>query len=485
MLYLKSMQKYTLILFMFGLWAVMPTQAQDKPGNGIWTLQQCINYAIQHNVSVKQSDLQVLSNQNTLLQSKTARYPSVGASASQNFSFGRNINPVTNSFVQQSIASNRFNINANLMLYNGGQISKNITQNNTNLEISQLNAQQSKNDISLNVALSYLDVLLGQELLEVNQQNVLSTQEQLDRTRKLFEAGAIAENDVIDLEATLANNQLQVTTTENQLMNSKLLLQQYMNLPEDENFQIAKVPVESLKIEEFAETSRQIYSTAESTQPNVKSADLNIQANELAIDIAHAGRLPSLTLDVGMTSNYSSAASLFDLVPTDETESIGFVSGTGAEVVRPSFNQIEKSYPFFNQLDDNLGQYISFSLNIPIFNRNQVKTQIQNAKINKRVAELQAKDVRNQLRQTIEQSYTNARAALNTYHAREKQLIALERTFETTQKRYEAGAANVVDFNLAKINRDNARSDLVRAKYDYLFRKKVLDFYQNKPLSFD
>ncbi|NJL12325.1 MAG: TolC family protein [Microscillaceae bacterium] len=151
----------------------------------------------------------------------------------------------------------------------------------------------------------------------------------------------------------------------------------------------------------------------------------------------------------------------------------------------PLINFIEIPYTFFDQLSDNFRQQVSLSLNIPIFNRWQVRNSINNAQISKRISELTAQNTRNQLRQTIEQAYADAKSALNTYRAREKQVEALQLTYEITEKRYEAGAANIVDFNLAKINVDNARSNLIQAKYDYLFRKKVLDFYLNKPLSFE
>ena len=448
-----SFKKTGIAFLLFTILVMLsPLKAQDQPGNNVWSLQQCIQYATKNNVAVMQSDLTVQTSENNYLQSKVSRLPSVNANASQALNWGRSSNPFTNEFVNQRINSNNFSLSGQVILFDGFNVTNTIKQNQLLVEANRLDASQSRYDVSLNVAISYLNILLNKELLAVAEQNVLSTREQLDRTQKLFDAGAIAEKDVIDLKATLANNELAVVNAKNQVDLAKVNLQQFMNFPISDNFDVQSVPIESLNVTEFAETPEAIYNTAESTQPSVRSSDIRIQSSEYSIELAKAGRYPTLSLNGVLFTGYSSATPNSD---------------------------------FFNQLSNNFRQQVSLNLSIPIFNRWQVKNNINNSILNKRISELTAKNTRLQLRQNIEQAYANAKAALNTYQAREKQVEATELAFETNKRRYEAGASNIVDFNLARINRDNARSDMVRAKYDYLFRKKVLDFYQNKPLDFD
>lgn len=476
------------IVFLLLLAAAHCTQAQEKPTGGVWTLEECIKYAIKNNVTVMQTDLQIESTNNNLIQSKASRYPNVNLNASQNLNFGRSIDPFTNQFVNQRVNSNNFSLNASMNVFNGFQTQNTIKQNQVLLERNQLDSKQSRNNVALNVALGYLNILQNKELLIVAEKNIESTKIQLDRTQKLFDAGASAEIDVINVKSTLAGNELALVNAQNQLAIAKINLQQNMNIIADENFDIQTVSIESLNVNEVAETTAQIYGIAESTQPNIKSADLSIKSSAYSIDIAKGNRLPSLTLNATLFSGYSSATTKPSFEPIFVTDTVGFLNNDRSlPVIKeyPSVIGTKTDYGFASQVNDNFRQQFSFNLSIPIFNGWQVKNQIANATINKRNAELTALNTRNQLRQTIEQAYIDAKNAFNTYQAREKQLDALEITFNTTEKRYEAGASNVVDFNLARVNRDNARSDLVRAKYDYLFRKKVLDFYMDKPLSID
>ncbi|NJL12324.1 MAG: TolC family protein [Microscillaceae bacterium] len=288
--------------------------AQERPSNNVWSLEDCIQYAVKQNISIQQSELQIQIDENNYLQSKISRYPDANAFANQNFAWGRSIDPFTNQFVNQRVNSNNFSISSSVTLFDGLRIGNTIKRNQLNVDISRLDAEQARYDASLNVALAYLNILLNQELLEVARQNVLSTQAQLDRTLKLFEAGAVAENDVIDLRSTLATNELSVVNAENTLLLSKVSLQQLMNLPVGDDFEVVKVSVESLRVLDLAESSQQIYETSESFLPSVRRAQLAITRDEYNIEIAKAGRYPTLNLNGTIFSGYSSATTDFDEV---------------------------------------------------------------------------------------------------------------------------------------------------------------------------
>lgn len=479
----RKMKKYVLLCLLF--WQFQ-SFAQEKPA-GAWGLKDCIDYALKSNISIKQNELNVRTAENNLLQSKASIYPSINANISQGFNFGRSIDPFTNAFVNQQIRSNSFDLTASMTLYSGNRLQNTIKRNSLDLEVSRLNAEQTRYDASLNIAIAYLQILLNKELLEAAKKQVESSKQQLERLEKLFKAGSIAENDIIDLKATLANDELTVINSENQLRISKLNLMQLINLPADESFEVQAVNVENVEIADYVETPENIYNTAESTMPNIKSADMSIRSSEMSIEIAKSGKYPTLSLAAGLSSGYSSARSKFEQTASTTTQEIGFLTNNPSETVSsivPIVNTTELPYAFTDQVGDNFSQFISLRLSIPIFNGWQVKNNINNAVLSKQNFEYTAQSRRIQLRQDIEQAWVNAKVAVSTYNARKRQVEALELSFETTEKRYEAGASNIVDFNLAKINLDRAKSDLIRAKYDYLFRTKVLDFYQNKPLDF-
>lgn len=470
----------------FGLQAQGQTENKSSGSSGAWSIQKCIDYAIEHNIDIKQSSLTIKTNEYNVQQSKLSRYPSVNASASQGVNFGRSINPISNEFINTRTLTNNFRIDASVTLWNGNRLQNTVKRDLQIVDISKLDLKAATNTVSLNIATSYLDVLLNQELLVAAKQQVASTKEQLERTEKLFKAGSVAENEVINLKSTLANDELQVVNSENNLNLAKLRLMQLMNLPSSENpnFQVERIDVENLVAQPHNETPQQIYDIAKNSQPNIKSAELSVLNQDVSIQIAKAGRFPTLTLNAGLLTRYSDAGRLTPETGEVQNVPIGFVDGSNQVVLRPINVTEEKPYTFTQQLNDNLTQFVSLNLSIPIFNGGQVKRNIATSIIQKRQAELTVQNRKNLLRQDIEQAYNNAKAAHNTYDARVKLLQARQLAFEIAQKRFNAGAMNSVDFNIAKIDRDRAQSDMIRAKYDYLFRTEVLNFYMDKPLDF-
>ncbi|MGD1843319.1 MAG: TolC family protein [Thermonemataceae bacterium] len=465
--------------------------AQQAPDKNQWSLKECIDYGIENNLTIKQSQLQVQSSQSTFQQSREGRLPTVTGRATQSIASGRSIDPFTNEPLTETINSTRLGLNANWVLFNGFNQTNTIRQNETNFQADQLDVEQSKRDISLNIATAYLQVLLNQELLNASQNQVLATKGQLERTQKLFEAGSIAENEVIDLKAQLANDEISVTTARNQLSIAKVNLMQLMNLPVQQDFEVIQVDVAQIDNPYASESPQAIYREAVGEQYNVQSADLRIKSSEYAVNSANGNRIPSLSLNASVSTLYSSAAPTQILDP-DGTFStvitpIGFLGSNPSDTVFtsqqiPNGENVDNG--FFNQLDFNLQSSVGLTLTVPIYNAGQIRNNVTQAKINKKIAEYQSENVRIQLRQDIEQAYNDMRVAATTYDARERQVESLQLAYETTETRFNVGAANSVDFNLAKINLDRARADLIRAKYDYAFRIKVLDFYVNKPLDF-
>ncbi|MEQ8244353.1 TolC family protein [Fulvivirga sp.] len=414
-----------------------------------WTLQECVDYAIKNNISVKRSNLNIDQSLSNLNQSKADLAPSLNGRASHVYNFGQNVNPVTNLITDLDSRTNTFGLSANVTLFNGFANYNTIKQNNFLLEASITDLEQAKNDIGLNVAQAYLQVLFNQELLESATIQVASSAEQVRRTKVLVQNGALPMADQLQAIAQEATNESQLIARKNDLNLAKLQLMQLLQLPYDPNFSIF---IPELSVEEVVPvtaTSEEIYQLAFETQPIVKAAKLRIRASELGLEAAKGSRLPTITAFVGVDTR---------------------------------FNDQNTAFGFSEQLDNNLGQNLGFNLNVPIFNNFRVRQSVQVAKINKTRAEINDIEAKNTLRQQVEQAYLNVEAALQTYNGNQRQVESLELAYENVKKQREQGAVNITDFTILENDYNRAVSDLIRAKYDYIFKLKVLDFYQGKPL---
>ncbi len=318
------------------------------------------------------------------------------------------------------------------------------------------------------------------------------SRQQVERTSKLVKAGTLPQTDLLDLQAQLANDQLSLTTADNNLRTAKLNLMQAMNLPAQPNFEIEKIQLSEPAIEAYGQTAQQVYETALQTQYSVKSADLKVRSSEFGVRAARGFYFPSLSLVAGLNSNYSDQFRLPvnrpDRPGTPIFTPIGYVSGNRQAPVYTELieaaPQETTEYPYFDQINDNLSNFVAIRLNIPIINGWQTRTQVSRAVIQQKTTQLDAQNIRVELRQDIEQAYNDMQAAASQYISNKQQVEALELAFRAAETRLSVGAINTLDYNIAKANLDRARANLIQAKYSYYFRLKILDFYQNKPLTF-
>lgn len=482
------MTSFFLSLFFFFL--SERTIAQDT-NTQKWSLDSCISYALNQNIQLKITELGIENSELALKQSKDDRLPNANASFSHNYNWGRSIDPFSNSFVNQRIQTNNLSLNSSTTLYNGFRLKNTIAQNELQVESDKLNYGQSQNDLMLNIASNYLQVILNQEIGENARRQKVSTQAQYDRTQQLVEAGVLPRANLYDLEAQLAADQQQIILAENNLMLAKLQLRQLMQLPPTENFEIITPEVGDPSAILDSKNPYQIYQIAETTQPNIKGADVNIEVAKKGIDIAEAGRIPTLSLTGGAGSNYTSnQKTRFDATSATivGVDTLGYsIDNTGVQkdyVVRPNVTFGTENFGFFNQLNESFRYSVGLNLQIPIFNRFQVDNNIQRAKIQTQNAQLNSKLVRTQLYQTIEQAYISARAAKASFEASQTRVKALEETVRVMEKRLAAGAANSTEYTVVKNNLSVAQADLLRAKYEFVFRIKVLEFYEGEELKF-
>ncbi len=469
---------YTLLSVAFALLAM------DSTGQKQWSLEECINYAIDKNLSVKRSALNLELSAENLKQSKYNILPSVNANASNTYNFGQTIDPFTNRFATETVRSNSFGISASLNVFNGFQTMNSIRSNRAGFEASVADLEKMKNDISLNVANSYLQILFNIELLR-NAENQLSvTLVQLDRITKLVNAGSQPQGAQFDIEAQLAQEDLNKVNAENQLNLSILNLKQLLQLNASEEFAVVEPKLGDIEEQQVATTPGAIYENSLQIMPEIKGSELRLVQAEQELKRARGGYSPRLTVTGSFGTGYSGASQEVigseapQLVPTG-----GFVQNTGDIIVAPVSSPIVQDKAFGDQLDDNINRSVGMNLSIPIFNGLSSRTNVSRSKIQLDQAENTLLETKQQLRQQIESAYLDAAAALKRYESAKASVKALNESFKYTQQRFDVGLLNSFDFSNEKNRLIQAESSLLQAKYEFIFKTKVLEFYQGKALS--
>lgn len=463
-----------LLLFLSGF-------SQEKK---TWTLRELIDYAIANNLSVKRSTYGVESSEINALQSKMAMLPTLNANGNYGFNWGRTIDPTTNIFTENQVKSSNLGANSSWLLWNGFRLFYNMKQGEIDLDAANEDLIKSRNDVILNVITLYLNVVFNKELYNVAQLQLKSTQEQLDRTKKLVEAGSVPMADVLNLEAQLATNELTVIQRENSLNLSLLQLKQALQLPSTTPMDV-ELPVLDIENQlNINKTVDEIYDIATITMPEIKAADLRKKSSLYAYRSARGNLYPRLSVNASYTTIYSDQRQQFLPDGGTTSRSIGYVQGTGTPVLTDVSTGSVYVPGISDQFVDNRGRSIGISLQIPVFNGLTTRSAMKRAAINQEIANISFEEISNTLRQTVETAYNNAIAAVKTYQSTDKQVKARDEAFRMTRQRYNLGAVNFVDYQVAENNLFQAESDLLRAKYDFIFRKKVLDFYQGLPLDF-
>lgn len=463
----------------------------SSTGSTVYSLRQCVEIALQNNIQARRGQLQVESSDLQLRQSRLNLLPNASFGANQSLSGGgRQIDPFTNTVIpQQSVSSSNYQLNSSLTIFNGFAQRNTIKQYDLARDASQKELLATNNTVALTVVQSYLNVLTYQEQLEIARGQVATTRGQLDRTQKLVNAGTLAEAQLYDLRAQVANDELAIVTAQNNLDLAKLALLQAMNVPGGQNIDVERMEVPDPTFAPYSATAQQVYTVALENMPDIQGADLRVRSAAAGVEVAKGALYPSLTLNASLYTFVSSTnrQSFRDTSLVSQQQIPGqyiLVDGIQQPIFQTVYGSNSSRVGFVDQVTNNLNRSVSVSLRIPIFTNFQSRTQITTAKIQQQTAELNAQNARLTLRQNIETAYTNMLAGSNRFRATSIQVESLEQAFRAAESRFNAGALNSVDYNIAKNNLDKARANLVQAKFDYIFRTKILDFYQNKPLSF-
>ena len=473
---MRSKFSIVLVLFTSGIFA----QTKEIDVSMPLTLQECVEYAQAHNIQVKQSELNLELQNASYIQSKAGILPSLNANASHTLNFGRTIDPFTNQFATNQVVSDNFSISGSLTLFSGFMNFNTILQSNYNYLAGKYDLAKMRNDIALSVATNYLQILFNEELLKVSQAQVNITKLQVDRTKKMVDAGALPKGNLFDIQAQLAAEELNLVNAQNQLDISSLGLQQLLELQTPVTIAHPDLPTPSGTM--LTSTSSQIFGIAVANLPEIKSSEYKLLSAQKGVKLAVSGVYPHLTLSGSYGTGYSGASKELKGLPTFTGYDSTAITTAGDWVLSPTFDYNYQTTPFDSQIKDNLNKSIGIFLTVPLFNKCSNKTNITKAKINVLNQELTLQLAKNQLQKSIQQAYADAGAALKKYNASQIAVDAMNESFKYTEQRYEVNMISSFDYNNAKNKLIKAQSDLLQAKYDYIFKLKILDFYQGKPL---
>ncbi len=449
-----------------------------------WTLEKCINQAVLANIQVKQGELGLQSQAYHLKSSKASALPSLNGNVIHGYNWGQALDPFTNQFATSRVQSNNFNVGASVTLFQGLQTLNLIRRNQSNYNAGKADVEATKNQVRLAVAATFLAILFQEELVANAQNQVNISQQQVARIEKLVEVGQMARGSLLDMEAQLASDELNLVNQNNQLTMRHLEMVQLLMLPSEQSngFKVVKPELAEINETLLSATAHDIYKAALGTMPEIQGQEYRISGAEHALSMAKGGYSPSLRLNGSYGTGYSGLQTR----PTGVVnflgyDTSGFTAVNNEAVLTPRYGFETENTPFGAQLKNNTNTSLTFSLNIPIFNGFRVRNNIQQAQIDLAGAQLNMASAQNSLRTSINQSYADALAARKRFIAAEKSAKAMEESFKYAQVRYNEQMINTVEYNDTKNKRSNAKSELIQAKYDYIFKTRILDFYQGKP----
>ncbi len=418
-----------------------------------WSLQECINYALENNIRIKQQKLNARYNRNLVSQARSDRLPNLNGGLSRNFNFGRSL---TYENTYQNVNSSQVDayLASEVTLWNGFTQKNAIEQHELDLQAALQDLEKTKDDIILNITASYLEILFAEALEEISRGQIDVTKQQIERTEQLIQAGSLARGALLEIEAQLAREELQLVNHQNKVQLAYLNLYQFLELPAEKSFKIKQPTLPEIRANATMSQSYEIYKNALGMRPEIKAAQLRLESAREQVEIARGSRYPSLNFGANYYNLYNNK----------------YTDMSGEEI------------PFGDQLKNNQRYSLGFSLNIPLFNKFQVKNNISNAKLQMTDLKYQLQTARNLLRKEIEQAYTNALAAFNRFVSSKKAVESSREAFRYTEEKFSLGMVNSVEYNQSKNNLSTARSELLQAKYEYIFRTKILDFYNGVPI---
>ena len=475
---MKKISFFSLLVLIF---CSVIVQAQSKK----WTLQECVNYAIENNISIKQSEL---DTKTAAIDKKDAFgnfLPSLNASASHSWNVGLNQDITTGLLQNQTTQFTSAGVNVGVDIYKGLQNQNTLRRASLSIIAAKFQLLKMQEDVALNVANAFLQILFNKENLKVQQEQLGINQKQYARSEELVKAGSIPRGDLLDVKATVASNNQNVITAENALLISKLSLAQLLQLKDFESFDV----VDDIEIKDenniMAQTPSIIYEKAKEGRTELKIARTNLEIAEKNVAISKGAFQPTLQGFYSFNSRVAYSDRVLGVAPntSNPTSVIGFVEGSNQNVLSPNFTRVlGNPAPFFDQFSNNKGQSFGVQLSVPIFNGFAVRNNVDRSKVSLERSKIAVEQQDLDLQRNVFTGFADAKGALNAYESAMVAVEARQGAYDYAKEKYNVGLLNSFDFNQAQTLLTNAQSDVLRTKYDYIFKIKILEFYFGIPL---
>jgi len=476
-----------IIIFSITLFCFFSVPLTAQEDSGVWSLEKCISYAVENSLQVQQTELSMEQAKLNKKQAFWAQFPTLNASFRHGFNFGRSVDPTSYTFVNQTIQSSNVSLNLNQPIFQGLRIRNSIKQSKVDLEAASKDSEQARNDVALQVAQAYLSILLAQENLEVLREQANVTKAQYDQTIKLIDAGVVAENSKYDLEAQMARDDESIVNAENSVELAYTNIKVLMNVDVAKSIRIQKV--DKLEVPEtMPENSLDdVYQEAINSQPNITASKLREQSADIGVRIAKGALYPTVSFYGGVSTNFSSASrNINGNYVVDTLAGTVLSSSDAVEVYDQGFSYTQGDVvPYFSQLGGNASANIGINISIPIFNQMQTRLSIQRAKLAVKTAEFSTRQLETTLKSNIDRAIIDVKAAAKRLQAAKKSVVATRLSVKNTRKRYELGVVNSFELTSVQNTLIASESNLLQAKYDYLFKLKILDYYKGDPIRID
>ena len=447
------------------------------------TLRQAIEMGIANNIDVNKADLASEEARVTMQQSKLSMLPNVNASANYGINSGRTNDPVTNAFINQNINSSTYGVSANVTLFNGLALQNNIKSNSLAYEASKLELQQSKDNLTINIILAYLNVLSAEDLLQNARLQEEATHREVDIDSLKNAAGSISPSDYYTLKGQLGTDQLNIADNIAAIAVAKLTLTQLLNIPYSDSFEVERLPEDVFNVNYVADPSK-IYDTALQQFAQIKAVHFRTESAEKYVHALQGQLYPTLFLNGNIGSNYSSAITNSTLLSSQDVASPDYVIVNGSQIpvmTKQNTYNTEK-VSFSSQFNNNLSKYIGLGLSIPIFNGAQARSRVRIAKIQYKQTQLVEQSTKTLLQQSIEQAYVNFKNTSDKYSILLDQVTSFTQSFNAAQAKFDAGVITSDIYLIAKNNLNATNINLIVSKYNFVLRSKILDYYKGNPL---
>jgi outer membrane protein len=476
---MEKIKNYLLLFFV--LFLGLTTKAQNKK----WTLEECVNYALKNNISIKQTELDTITAD---IEKKAATgnfLPTLNANYAHSWNVGLNQNITTGLLQNQTNQYTSIGLNSNVAIYNGLQNQNKLRRANLSKLASQYQLSKMKDDVSLNIANAFLTILFTKENLKVQKEQLSNDEKQVTRSEELVKGGLVPRGDLLDMKATVATDKQKVVAAENNLLLAKLSLAQLLQLEDFQTFDIAEENYIPEQSNVMLESPENIIEKAKQERAELKIAKTNLEIAERDVKIAKGAYQPRLIGFYGFDSRVSYADQIvgYTLDVNNPTSVIGIVEDTNQRVIRPNNVPVTGNAPSVaDQLDDNKGHNFGLQLNVPIFNGFSVKNNVERSKVALEKSKIAYSQQELDLERNVYTAFTDAKGALNTYESAVTSLEAREEAYNYAKEKYAVGMMNAFDYNQSLTLYTQAQSEVIRAKYDFIFKEKVVEFYFGIPI---